>query len=816
MMQPARFMLDLRVAWRSLHRARGFSSTVLILLSLSIGGVTAIFSTVDSVLFRPLYGITSQERLAWVSSARKMDTRPAGVAFPDLADLRASSHGILEQLSAYDAVAIGLATGGEPVRVLGHIVTADYFRALGTVPALGRFFHEEESQPHAGLAVAVLGHTLWEHRFGSDSTIVGRNIVLNGTSFVVIGVAPPRFTGPELGAAAQVWLPIGAARHVRPNLELAVERRDRFIFRVFGRLSAVSAMGAAETAVGVVAARLAMDHPSSHRDVTLRIHPFRGGATPDVVGETIGMATLVSVVGVLVLMISCFNVANLVLARAMRRSHECGVRLALGASRWQLIRYLMAENVLLAALGGITGVGLAWLTIGVLAATVPELSILDLKVSTNVLGLALGATTLSVLAFGVAPAVHQVRVAEAGSVLGEQGRSMSAGRGRTRLQSAFIVAQLAVSLVLLASAGQVIGVLRQAAAAELGFAPSPVTTVAFDPTLTGYGPERRAILNDAVQEQLSQLPNVASVALADAAPLSGIVIHDEVTPEGAPTGASTTVAISSIAGDYFGVLGMRIVRGRPFNSDDRTGSPRVAIVNATAARRFWPNENPLGRRLRFDGSDESAEVVGVAGDAKYDDPLEATPPFVYLPMAQRVTVPSTTVLVRSAGPPLVPRKLKEAIQTFEPSLALFDERALTSVVAERLNREQATARMLMLAGAASLLIAAVGLSGVVSYTVAQRTREIGIRQALGATPGSVVRLVMRRGLGLAALGAGIGGMLAFPVGVALNSAVFGAPRLDVASLIVSGAALIVVAAAATYLPARRASRITPTEAFRQW
>jgi putative ABC transport system permease protein len=805
---------DVRLALRALRLSPGFSATALVILTLSIGGVTSIFSAIEGALLRPLRGISGQDALVWVSSVRQLDGRPRGMAFPDFVELHDGLPSGFTKLAAYDAVSLGLATGGTPTRIRGHVVSDDYFGALGTSPARGRFLDRRETKPDAGVDVVVLGDRLWRTRFGADPGVIGAPVMLNGQSFTVVGVAAPGFAGPELGAPADVWVPLGAAQAVAPDLSASVERRDRFPFRVFGRLQAGASPRTVGTALSVVSDRLAREYRPSHQDLSFRVSAFRGGATPDVLGETVGTATLVLLVGLLVLVISCFNVANLLLARAVRRMREWGVRLALGASRWQLARYAMTESLLLALFGGAAGVLLSRFVLRLLAGVGPEMRSVDLGIDAGVLAFALVVTVGTALVFGVLPAVHQARRVDADVVLGEHARGATQGAARSRLQSAFMVIQLAVSLVLLCGAGQVIGLLRRAVTVDLGFAPEAVTTVSYDPSLAGYGAERRAALNDIVLDRLSALPGVAAVALVDAAPLSGVMVADGVTPEGAQ-GPVQPVGVASVAGNYFEALGIPLMRGRAFTAADRAGSPPVAIVNATAAGRLWPGEEPLGKHLRFEGRDGLVEVVGVARDTRYDDPLEDPMSFVYLPMEQRTTLSTVTVIARGAGGrALPPDDLRNAVQRLEPALALFDARTLPESLRDRLDRQEATGKMLSLAGLAGLLIAAIGLFGVVSYTVAQRTREIGIRQALGATPGAVVWMVVRHGLRLAGAGAALGALLALPVGAVLNGALFAVPLAAMGGLGAAAAMLIVVAAAASYLPARRAARIDPATAFR--
>lgn len=810
-----RVIRDVRYALRGLRAAPGFTLTVLLILSLSIGGVTSIFSAINGALLRPPRGIAREDGLVWLTTERKFFDRPAGLSLPDIEDYNNGGARVIQRLGAYDVVPLGLASGGEPQRIQAHLVVKDYFGALGAVAVVGRFFEPQELEPNAGINVVVLSHSLWETRFGADATIDRRSITVNGVSFRVVGVAAPNFSGPDFGAPADVWIPMGAARAAAGGLVSSYARRDRFAFRVFARLRHGVAPLQAQGALGAISQRLANDFRPSHGDVQIHVSQFRNGFTPDVVGETVSIAIIVSAAGVLVLLISCFNIANLMLARAVHRTHECSVRLALGATRAQLARQMLVESLVIGLAGGLGGLLCSFVTVRLLVGLGPEFQSMNVASDPLEFGFAFLVALLTALLFGIGPALHLARRADLAAVLGDQARGSSGGPGRTRLQSAFTIAQLAVSLVLLSGAGQLIGVLERASRTELGFTLDGVSTVSYDPTLSNWNTEQRIAFNDLVIQRLSALPGVAAAALADVVPLSGVVVGDAVALEGAPPDDIRSVSLSSVSPGYFGALQIPFVIGRTFGASDRVGAPEVAIVNETAGRLLWPGRTPIGQRMRFEGREGLVEVVGVVRDAKYDEPIEGPTPYVYLPLSQRSGLPAITAIVRSAGSRVQGSEaLKDVLQPLAPTLAFFDAGPLREKVRDRLDRPRAIARLLSLSGFAGLLIAAIGLYGVVSYTVTQRRRELGIRLALGASPRGVHWLVVRRGLFLAGASVGLGLLLAIPLAALLSSTVFGLHGIDVRSFGLSAVVLTLIATAAAYVPARGAARVAPTEAMR--
>jgi predicted permease len=805
----------MRYAFRALRASPGFTATVVLVIGLSVGGFTSGLSAVRATLLKPLRGVTAPERLVWLTTLRPPLSRPQGVSYPDFIDYRDGARGDLAASGAYESLPVALAVGtAEPQRLRAHLVAGEYFATLGVVPKLGRFFSASDVVPGSQSNVAILGHDLWMARFGGDSAVTGRNVQLNGHPFTVVGVAPPGFAGPELGAAADLWVPLGAAGAAAADAAPRIERRDGIQLRAFARLTPGTTAEGAGRSFLLVSQRLATDFPATHERVEARALPFRGGTTPDTMGDTLSLAALLLVVGGLIVAIACFNLANLFLARYLRRTQELGIRLALGASRARLAGQLAAESLMLAIAGGVAGVLVSLWTGPVLASASSELRALNLDPDLPMLGTAVLVSLLAALVFGVGPAMYHARRASPVALGRMQLGEGPLGRRPGRLQPALIVAQLAVSLVLLFGSGQFLATLQRASAADLGFDARGVTLLSYDLSLSGIRPEDRPTTHVRLRSRIAELPSVAAVGITDVVPLSGIVVRDVVeVPE--REGSERSVSMSSVSPGYFAALGVRMTAGREFADRDDRGAAQVAIVNATAAEQLWPGEPAIGKRLRSSGSLRTAEVVGVASDSKYDEPTDSPTPFVYIALAQRVSRAEATLVVRGkSNRPIPIDELKGAIREMDPRLTVFDARSMGAAVRDRLDRQRGIAVLLGLGGALAVVIAALGLYGVMGYHVSRRSREIGIRLALGATPGGVERMILRQGVRLCALGVAAGSALAVPMSLLLSGAVFGLASGGVGSLLGAASALTLVALAASYLPARRAARAAPLAGIR--
>jgi len=803
---------DIRHALRGLRATPGFTTIAILLVTLAIGGVTTIYSAIGGLLLRMPRGVTTSDGLVWLTTSSRLNERPRGLSYFDYEQCRIQGATTLSGLAAYESAPFSLGDSTTPKRVQGQLVAGGYFSILGVHPALGRFFNEAELQLGADQAVVVIGEDLWRGHFGGGD-VRGREVILNGIRFTIIGVAGSGFNGPELGAAADLWVPMGASGLIMPDFARSLARHDALSLRVLGRLLPSVSPSAAESSLAALGEQLARDFPDSHEDLTFHVTTLRGSAAPDTRGDAQSIAALLAVIASSLLAIASLNIGNLLLARALRRAPEVGVRLALGASRTRLLRQFLTESAVLGVGGGICGLVLSLLSLEALARAGGDLRGLNVLIDARTLGVAVAATLIAALLFGAAPALRASRL-DVARIINERGRSAAHSARGMRLQAAFIVIQLALSLVLLVAAGQFVGVLRQASHAELGFRPDGITIVSYDLSLQNYSPERRLMFDQETLRRLAALPGVRSAALANVTPLSGIVVGDEIAQE-ATAGGARRFLLNGVSPGYFVTLGIHQLKGRPFDEGDRPGSPRVAILSETAARQLSPANEVLGRTFRFADEREVVQVIGVVADAKVDEASESPAAVAYLPLAQQRVLPRTTAFVSATGSvALSPQEIARVLQPLDPTLPFFDRTTLREVVRNRLDRQSAISELLSAFGLAGLAIAAIGLYGVIAYTVTQRRREIGIRLVLGAAPWQIARMVVGQGLRLAGIGFGLGSLLALPLAVLLASEVFGLRAGDLSGLVGAGFVVALATVAATFLPAQRAANSDPAELLR--
>jgi predicted permease len=799
---------DLRHSLRLLRKSPGFTVVAVLTLALGIGGTTTIFTLVDAAMFRPLPGVREPAQLVWLASAWRGRSRIGGLSYPDLQAFREGAGEVFEVLAAYSPSPVSLGSGGEPARLRGHMVTGDYFAALGTRVALGRPILRTNDSSGAS-PVAVIGASLWRSRFASDPAIVGQSIVLNGHRFTVAGVAEEGFTGPELGAAAEVWIPLSSIGFANPAQAGALMDRGASWLQAIGRLRDGVSLARARATLGGIAARLERAYPATNQDRLVTVAPASSGLAPATRGEMVPIAALLLAVTGVVLFIACFNVANLLLARAAGRTREIGIRLAIGAGRRRLLHQLLTESFVLAAIGGAAGLIVSLWASDVLLALADQSDLAGLSAAPDA-RILLFAAAVSIgtgLLFGAAPALHGAR-ADVVSALRDRIGAGAGIRG-SRLQRGFVVAQLALSLVLLAGAGLFLSALSKSSRVDLGFDPRNVLVASFDLPLQGYDDERRRGFERELVDRVSTRSRDHRASLASVAPLSGIMVGTGIGLPDSPDAEQSTF-VNSVSPGYFRTLGIALLRGRDFDWGDRAGAPPVAIVNDTLARRLWDEGNPVGRTVRLAGEDAEIEVIGVARDSKYDEAGEDPRPHLYLPLAQRTFLPRTTLLLRSPAPvPAVVDLVKSEIRRLDPALPLFDVSSLERIVALRLDRQRSISALLTAFGGLALALAAIGLYGVMAFAVTHRTREIAVRLALGASPTQIVRQFVGDGLRLAATGAGLGTILALPLAPAAGSFVLGVSPFDVATFAIAASALTCVGLLATCVPAARALRIAP-------
>lgn len=812
---------DLRSAVRQLTRNPGFATAAVLILALGIGLDAAVFSVVNALLFRPL-PVSAPDELTAVYSASPGDFMAASaLTTADFEDLRERSQG-LGAVVAYTYSPMVVEHAGEHRLVLGVRATPDFFSMLGVRPFLGRFFPPEGA---ADTQQAVLGYAAWQRRFGADPGIVGSTIRLNGRPCTVIGVAPEAFFGLTRGVSPEVWVPLflrDVDRADRRQRELgwlwAIGRRDRGV-----------TLAQVRSELRSLASQLAAEHPETNAGRTLVAFPANEVRILPGVDARLGTASAVvlGVVG-LVLLIACSNVANLLLARALARRREIAIRRALGAGTAAVVRQLLIESFLLALLGALLGLGLARASNAALARLRLPLPVdftLGLALDGRVLLFTLAAATLTALVFGLAPAVAAARSDL--SALLREGSPVAGSRMQKRLGGLLVAGQMALCLVLLIDTGLAIRSLRNAHRVDPGFEPRGVVVATFAPVLQGYGRAEADQLLRRLTDRVRALPGVESAGLASHLPLTIEISFDRAAAAGttAPPERWPSVDSAFVGPGYFETLRIPVLRGRAFADADEEGAPAVTIVNQAFAARFWPGTDAVGRRLRIAGAGTDYRVVGVVRDGKYRTLGESPRPFLYRALAQRglrtaghtgeITSGSETLVARSSGPaPVALAEVRQVIREVDPHLAVARLEPLETTLGVALFLPRVAAVLFAVLGVLGLLLASLGIYSLMVYMVRQRHREIGIRVALGATRRDVLRLVLRRGLTLAAAGIGVGLVLAAATTRFLSAVLYGISPTDAATFMAVPAFLLIVALTATYLPARRAAGVDAMTALR--
>ncbi len=798
---------DLAYAFRRLRQAPGFTLVAVATLTLGIGANSAIFSVVNAVLLKPL-PFPEPDRLVMVSQT--WEGRFTRVYSPqNFLDLAAQARSF-ESLAALDGEGVTLTGRGAPARLEGAAVSAGFFDLLRIRPLLGRAFlpGENETGSHR---VVVLGHRLWRERFGSDPSVLGQQVQLDRDSYLVVGVAPPGFSYPE---GTDLWRPLEYDERFRAH------SRGAWYLGVIGRLRPGVPVEQAREEVGVMAARLAQAYPAADEGVGGDVRPLHEAMVRD---SRNALLLLLGAVG-LVLLIACVNVANLLLARVAARESEIAVRTALGAGRGRLLRQLLTESVLLALLGGGAGLLAAAFSLDALLALQPEglPRLGEVRVDRVVVAFAVALTLLTGLLFGCFPALQMTRRAPAQS-LHEGGRGVLTGRGH-RLRGGLVVGQIALAMMLLAGAGLLIRSFMRLRSVYPGFPPESALTFRISLPESAYaGDPACAAFFDELLTRLGSLPGVRAAGAVTGLPLNGTRFNLSFEIKGRPPlppAQQPSMEVRIASPDYFKTIGIPLVRGRGFARDDTAQSGQVVLISEAAARRYFPGEEPLGQWItlglgRGPGKPRAGgQVVGIVGDVKERGLAEENPPEIYVPHAQ-YSAHTLDVLLRTAVSPLsLLPSVERVVQELDPELPVARPLTLDTIVARSISEPRFYMVLLGAFAATALFLAALGIFGVMSYAVVQRSRDIGIRVALGADPAHIRRTVLGQALLLAVLGvgAGIGGALALSRAIA--SLLFNLSPTDPATLGGVAALLASVALLASYLPARRATRVDPLVAVR--
>ncbi len=788
-----------------------------ITLALGIGANTAIFSLVNTVLLRPL-PVPQPEQIVSVALRGKSDSILA-FSYPNYKDFRDQNQ-VLSGLLAYRFVPVSLSRDGVNERIWGYEVSGNYFDVLGVQAIRGRTFLPEEDRTRLSHPVAVISYGAWQRRFAGDPDLVGKDIRLNNHPFKIIGIAPEGFYGTEVVYTPEIWVPISMIEWIEPGSGWIDDRKGGNLFGI-GRLKPGVGVKEAEASLNLLAQQLAKEYPDSNEGQVIQLTP-PGFIIPDLRGSVVSFTWILMAAVGLVLMITCINLAGLLLARATDRRREIAIRLALGAGRGRLIRQLLTESVLLSLIGGVAGFWLALWIINLLLAFRPPIDFpltIDVSVDWRVMLFSLGVSLIAGAVFGLAPALQSTRPVLSSAL---KDTTAQAGYSRSRLRSTLVVAQLALSLMILIGAGLMVRALQQLRTMNPGFDTANAVTVSFDLGLQGYDQAKGEQFYRQVVERVEGQPGVKSAALITNVPLSLNYSSNSIYVEGQPLERGTNLPVamvSSIGPRYFETMRTPILHGREFTNQDRNDTEKVVIVNETFVRRLIPDatsgESALGRRISFDGGEGPfVRIVGVARDGKYWNIYEDPRSFVWSPLSQNYNSGASLVVRTTGDSEGALAGVRNSVRALDANLPLFDVKTLTEHMQLALFPGQIAATVLGAFGFVALILAAIGIYGVTSYSVAQRTREIGIRMALGARLADVLRLVIGNGLKLMAIGVGLGLAGAYLLTRALTSLLSGISPTDPVTFIFVSLLLIAVALIATYIPARRATKVDPLVALR--
>jgi predicted permease len=813
---------DLRYGLRMLAKNPGFTAVAVLTLALGIGANTAIFSTVNGLFLR---GLQVQDPGAPVTLGftHKKDVGLSLVSYPDFEDIQRQADGWVD-LFAYRFGVDGLNAGDRADHILTNYVTGDYFTALGIKPALGRLILPAEGKVPGADPVIVLGYSCWKTRFGGDPSVIGRAVRIDGYPVTIVGVAQKGFRGALNEVDIEAYLPLNMTS-IEAIEELLTDRSARALFAL-GRLRPGVSLQQARASMNVIATRLSQQYPNTDLGAAIWVLPQKEAALsplpkPGEYQQILTAVGLFLALGILVLFLACFNVANVLLVRATTREHEMAVRAALGAPRPRLMRQLLTESFLLALFGCGAGIvagswGSSLLRSIHFSASLPISP--DFSFDWRVFAYAAGVAILAGFMVGVAPALRASRVSPSNALHGG-GRSIAGGGHR--LRNILVVAQVAGSIVLLIVAGLFTRSLQRAQRMDLGFNPAHLLNLTMDPHEAGFNEAQGREFYKNLLPRVRALPGVQSASLAFSFPTGQFADYDAVYVEGhfpRPGEAPPTIAVNPVSPGYFATMQIPVLKGRAFLDSDTPTAPRVAVINQTMAHQLWPDEDALGRRFRTNGeSGPLVEVVGIARDSKYRDVFAKSIPYIYLPLAQNYISIETLQVRTQAEPESVIRSVEEQVRSLAPGLPVFGvetmEQALdggfTGFYVFHLAAYLAAAL-----GTLGLTLALLGVYGVISYSVSQRTHEIGIRMALGARPGDIWRIVFRQGLAIVVLGALIGILAALGLTRAMASFLYGVSAHDPLTYLGVTVMIAAVTLLACYIPARRAMKVDPMEALR--
>jgi predicted permease len=826
---------DVRFGLRTLAKNPGFTLVAVLTLALGIGANAAIFSLTDQVLLR-LLPVERPQELVVLHSPGKAHGRTwndieggQSFSYPMYKDLRVRNEVFTGLLGRYQ-VQVSVAGQGQSQLAEGELVTGNYFQVLGVRPSLGRVLSPQDETAPGANPVAVLSYGYWARHYGKDPNILNKQLTVNGNSLTVVGVARSGFTGVQVGQVPDLFIPITMKAQMTPNWDGLVDRNDHWV-TMLGRLKPEMSATKAEAGLAplyraimegeVPALKLSARDREEYINRKLVLDAGEHGRPVLQHDAKQPLLVLMAMVG-LVLLIACANLASLLIARGEGRQREIALRLALGAGRWRLVRQLMTESFLIAVAGGVAGLALASWTLGAIVNSIPEdigASGLTSHLDFRVVLFACTVSLLTVALFGLAPAIRATRT-DLQTVLKDQGTSVSGGKANVRVRKSLLISQIALTAVLLAAAGLFAHSLLNLKSQDLGVRPDHVLEFSISPELNRYTPPQTISLADRIRKGIAPLPGVRSVSESEIPMLANSNSSSNITVEGynAQEDEDMTVDHNAVGPDFLATMGIPLLNGREFSESDTSTSPKVAIINEAMARRFYAGRNPVGLHFGFGSGKDTkidTEIVGVVKDSKNTDVRQTVPPFVFVPYSQSKQAGNATFYVRTnQDPAALTVSVRNLLEGLDSNLPIYDVRTLTAQVDDIMFTDRLVTVFSLALGLLASLLAAVGLYGVMAYVVARRTREIGIRMALGATRQSVAWMVLREILGMLAAGLVVGLIAAYGIGRVIESLLFGVKASDPFVYAIAAALLAAVALLAGWLPSRKAANVDPMVALR--
>jgi len=809
---------DLRIALRIMRRNPGFTLVAVLSLGVGVGVNSTLFGLADALVLRPLSVFRPDEVVTVVG--KTLSDSLGGISYPDYKDFHDRSKSFAG-LVAFTTSAFGFATRPDelPQMETGMLVSGNIFRAMGVEPELGRGFRSEEDQVPGRDAVVVLGHDFWETQLGADSSIIGRTVRLNRIQFTVIGVAPGRFTGMDQLLRPTLFVPLMMAQRLDANpARNLLEQRDDRGLDVKGRLKPGVTLAQAQAELVTIANGLGRAYPATNKDQGVAVMSelqTRIARDP----QDSGLVAMLMAMAAVVLLVACANLANLQLSRARARTREIGIRLAIGAGRTRLVRQLMTESLVIALAGGAVSLvfakgGAAFL--GRLRIPTDLPLVIYIKLDQRALLFGLAASLLSAVLFGLAPALQASRTDLVSAL--KSADADNSGKQRLWGRKALVIAQVALSLLLMTVAAMLFRGFHSILAGGPGFRTDHLVMMSFDPRLVRYSDRQVQQFYKQLADRARSTPGIKSAALTRVIPMAPNQHMESIVPEGYefPKGHTTASVFANIVDNgYFDTMAVPILRGRSFSKTDTTRAPLVAVINEVLARQYWPNQDAMGRRFRLnDNKGPWVEIVGIAKNGKYIWLGEGPTPYLYLPLAQHPQ-PRMTLVAQSFGDAAsLATPLREMVRGLGANQPVYDVRTMSDFYQMRaISVPTMINEVVGTMGLIGLLLAMVGLYGLMAYSVARRTREIGIRMAIGADRASVVRMVLQQGFTLALTGLAIGLVASFAAEIGVN-AVFSASRRDPLAYLIVALALLAVSTLAAWVPARRASRVDPSSMLR--